>query len=423
MSLSAATESVPPARRVFFPLDDELALLPGRLTPRLSEELVHLATWMPFAQAANHLKRSTRVDLSEPTVRRHTLAAGQAYVAFQTAQAEAILQTCPPSPHAPERVIVSVDGAMVPLRHAEWAEVKTLVVGEQDPVAEVGEMHTLSYFSRLSDATTFGEAAVVETHRRGVAVAREVAGVVDGAEWLQGFLDLHCPGAVRILDFPHAVEHVNLVGQAVFGAGTVEASIWLAQQCQTLKHEGGVALLTALHRLVEAHPEAEGCRVPVAYLEKRERQMHYPAFEAAGWPLGSGVVESANKVVVEARLKGAGMRWERSHVDGMLALRTIVYSDRWEEAWAQIGSELRGHERKARQERREGRRKAGRVSDAECRVRDHVPGEVEVRVAPPALAEHECLPAIPREKGRPAADHPWRRPWSKRQQAQQVPVA
>ena len=27
---------------------------------------------------------------------------------------------------------------------------------------------------------------------------------MDGAEWLQGFIDYHCPQAVLILDFPHA---------------------------------------------------------------------------------------------------------------------------------------------------------------------------------------------------------------------------
>src|SRR3712207_2155970 len=107
---SAAMVSAPPARQGFFPLDDELALLPGRLTPRLLEELVHLATWMPFARAATQLKRSTRVDLSEPTVRRQTQAAGAAYVAFQTAQAETILQQGPPAPCAPERLVLSADG-------------------------------------------------------------------------------------------------------------------------------------------------------------------------------------------------------------------------------------------------------------------------------------------------------------------------
>lgn len=430
--------SVRPVMPGFFPLDDELALLPGRLTPRLLEELVHLAIWMPFARAAQQLKRSTRVDLSEPTVRRQTQAAGAAYVALQTAQAEHILQHGPPEPCAPERLVLSADGAMVPLRCGEWSEVKTLVIGE---ARAEGEVEQLSYFSRLTDAATFGEAAVVETHRRSVAVAKEVAAVVDGAEWLQGFLDLHCPDAVRILDFPHALEHLNKVGQAVFGAGSAEASTWLAAQRHALRHEGPDEVMRTLRSLVPSAGEAAtgqeqsaaateprqkekaAGQEDVEYLSKRVRQMQYPAYEAAGWPLGSGVVESANKVVVEARLKGAGMRWERSNVNAMLALRNIVYSDRWDEAWAQIGSELREQERKGRRQRREARRSAAQVPDAACDERRSTRRETEMLADSAAPAAHDPGPALARDKGRPAANHPWRRPWRKRQQAHQVPAA
>ena len=41
----------------------------------------------------------------------------------------------------------------------------------------------------------------------------------------------------------------------------------------------------------------------LAYLEKRVGQLRYAAFRAQGYPIGSGIVESANKLVVEARLK------------------------------------------------------------------------------------------------------------------------
>ena len=61
--------------------------------------------------------------------------------------------------------------------------------------------------------------------------------------------------------------------------------------------------------------------------------MQYPEFRRNGWPIGSGMVESANKNVVEARLKGTGMHWERSNVNPMLALRTAICNDRWQEMW------------------------------------------------------------------------------------------
>ena len=46
----------------------------------------------------------------------------------------------------------------------------------------------------------------------------------------------------------------------------------------------------------------------LTYLQKREAHMQYPTYQEAGWPIGSGSVESANKLVVEVRLKGADMR-------------------------------------------------------------------------------------------------------------------
>lgn len=61
--------------------------------------------------------------------------------------------------------------------------------------------------------------------------------------------------------------------------------------------------------------------------------MQYPTYQQAGWPIGSGIVESANKLVVEARLKGAGKHWERAHVNLMLVLRNAVCNQRWQEVW------------------------------------------------------------------------------------------
>ncbi len=159
---------VPNASLVFSPLDDELQPLPGRLPPSLEESLVHLGTWMPFARALKELRFFNRVHVTEATVRRDTEAAGAAYVTVQTEEVERIERTAPRPPEGPAVQLLSVDGAMVPLVHQEWAEVKTLVLGVvQPPVMEKGEavVHSadLSYFSRLADAKTFGWLALVET--------------------------------------------------------------------------------------------------------------------------------------------------------------------------------------------------------------------------------------------------------------------
>ncbi len=133
--------SARPARTGFFPLDDELGLLPGMLTPRLQESLVRLSTWIPsFAKAMQELAHFTQVNVSRATAQRITVAAGAAAVAVQTAEVERILVQYPEPPVTPETLLVSADGAMVPLQGGEWAEVKTLAIGEvAPPVLEEGK--------------------------------------------------------------------------------------------------------------------------------------------------------------------------------------------------------------------------------------------------------------------------------------------
>ena len=78
-------------RRGFSPLDAELGLLPGGLTPSLVEDMVRLGSWMPFAEAAKLIGHFRQVVVSEATVRRATEKSGQAYVELQTAQVAALM--------------------------------------------------------------------------------------------------------------------------------------------------------------------------------------------------------------------------------------------------------------------------------------------------------------------------------------------
>ena len=366
---------------------------------------------MEFDPAATLLGALTGAQVTEATARRQTEAAGAILAAWQEQEVARLERECPPAPAGPAQQFFSADGAFVPLLHGEWAEVKTLALGEiGEPVYQekegewVAPTRALSYFSRLTDADTFGRLALVETQRRGTESAGAVAAVTDGAEWVQGLIDRHRPDAVRILDFPHAAQRLTPIAQAVWGAQSEAATRWVAEQTKRLKEHGPAELLTAITALLEAHPEAEGLAEHVGYLQKREAQMQYPAYRAQGLPIGSGPVESANKLVVEARLKGAGMHWERAHVDPMLALRNAVCNDRWAEAWEQIARGLR-EQAGQRQVARRGQRAQAAAAAA------------VVAPAAPAAPAGEEKPAAAGKRGpaagdagrRPAADHPWRR--------------
>ena len=168
---------------------------------------------------------------------------------------------------------------------------------------------------------------------------------MDGADWEQNFVDFHCPQAVRILDFAHAAGHINQIGEYVHGEHTPASQAWLKERLHRLKHEGPDMLLSEFEKLQRKHPNAQIISSNLAYLKKRKSQLQYPLFQAQGWPIGSGIVESGNKLVVEARLKGAGMHWAEAHVNPMLAIRNILCSNRWKEEWPKIEARLRRQKR------------------------------------------------------------------------------
>lgn len=395
-------ESARAVRVVFFPLDEELGLVAGSLSPHLQEQLVHLATWMPFARAVQMLKRFSGAQISEASARRHSYQMGQAQQAVAESVPEAQASVGGGS-KAEEKMLVSPDGAMVPLVGGQWAEVKTVAIGRVEQMGAKEEVHSthLSYFSRMEAAQTFTEHATGEMLRRGVDQAEQVGAVMDGAEWIDGFLEEQCRQALRILDFAHAAEYVSQIGQLAHAAGSVLPSDWLANQLHDLKHHGPAGVLYEVQRLREEYPEEEELARHVTYLEKREARMQYPQYQAAGWPIGSGTVESGNKVVMQARMKGAGMHWEPAHVNPMLALRNSACNDLWDEAVTSARtflSQQRLHSRRLHQQQR-----------YEDRVRSLLTCVLRCTLCSPSPTPTPVRPPKPKGSSRPSSTHPWRK--------------
>ena len=324
-----------PARSVeaaFFPLDEELDLPFSGLTPHAHQGLVLLGSMLPFASAATHLETLLKVQVSKSTARRLTEQAGACLQQWQDQQAHP-LASAEVSGLVPSRLAMATDGVLIAVVPNQWAEVKMTTIGEVRQTKQ-GEPHCekLSYFARLADAETFADLASGEMRRRNVDQAEAVASLHDGAEWIQGFVQGHRADAVRILDFAHAAQYISEIGTLAQSGGVVLSPVWLTEQLHALKQEGPGDVLKQLRRVGLLAPSEEMTE-QLAYLSKREEQMQYPQYQANGWPIGSGIAESGNKLVVQARLKGAGMHWDRQQVNPMLALRTTLCSARWTQDW------------------------------------------------------------------------------------------
>lgn len=408
--------SARPAGPGISPLDEELGLVAGCLSPSGQAGLVRLGARLPFAEAAAELAYFWQIPISASTARRQTEAAGAAYEAVQTAAVAALAHpeaAEAPAPPGPACQFFSADGAMVPLVGGAWAEVKTPAVGtlRPDPAPDTPRHCTdLSYFSRLADAETFTRLAVVETHRRGLTTAGTVVAVTDGSAWLQSCIDYHRPDAIRILDFPHAVEHLTAAAQATFGDGDARAANWVTEQAHTLQHGDPMRVLLALLDLpvgTATQPEAaaQTRRATALYLAARWEAIQYAHFQAAGYPLGDGAIESANKRIPEARLKGSGMRWARANVNPMLALRAVAANDRWAEAWPALRAHARAQRAARRQQRRAARHLAPPPPSGTPTLVVLPPVPPLAPPAAPAPRRSTAIPALP--PARAPRPHPW----------------
>jgi hypothetical protein len=140
-----------------------------------------------------------------------------------------------------------------------------------------------------------------------------------------------------ILDFYHAAEHLGDLGRALYPGEDSSREAWIEQWCHRLKHEGGAVVLEQLRALATEGREAAR-RVHgevMGYFENHVHRMDYPTYQAKGWAIGSGPIESACKTVIGKRMKNGGMRWGADGADQMCHLRALFASgeDQWDAYW------------------------------------------------------------------------------------------
>ncbi len=394
--------SARPVGRVFSPLDERLGLLQTTYSPFLVETIVRLGTRLPFAHVAQEMDLLLGVSISADTVRRLTEHAGALQLAIEQRELERLEQEAPPEPTGSDRQQVSADGAMVSLINGSWTEVRTIAIGTIEEQKTEGEMHPhcldLSYFSRRCAASEFIRQATLPTHERGTRGAGAVAAVMDGAPWLQDLIDRQCPEATRILDFPHAAGYLGQAAQAAFGTGSREAAVWLDVWVPKLKNDTPEEVVAAIRALPTPSDEAATVHQTVlGYLTERLAQMRYATFREQGYPIGSGIVESACKLVVQERMKGSGMHWAPASINPLLALRGRLCSRQWKQSWPAIYREWRVQEAKHREEKRRERQKK--------RAADQAAEQPPARVASPQPARAKTV-----VDGKPTEGHPWKQP-------------
>ena len=164
-------------------------------------------------------------------------------------------------------------------------------------------------------------------------------GLTDGGAGLEKFVTTNFPRDVHlILDFWHASEYLRELAKLLHPDDEEARKQLHVQWSRQLKREGGAAMIARLEQW-PLPPRKPGVREKLSetlnYFKNNAHRMDYPTYEANGWLIGSGAVESACKTVVGQRLKLAGMRWREDGTDAVCHLRALYQSEsrQWQAFW------------------------------------------------------------------------------------------
>jgi hypothetical protein len=234
-----------------------------------------------------------------------------------------------------------------------WREPKLLIIVELD---KQGRMVPDS--KPVLDGTFGGPNELMELlalylHLFGAASAELVSFGSDGAPWIHERLDwvvkrvgLKPNQVSKTLDWCHAVHHISLALEHVVADKDVRRRLFKKLR-KWLKQGNWWDVVMELSQLAKDLPADHAVWTEVSFLDRHGEAGHmdYARFRRRGIPLGSGAIESAIRRVINLRLKGNSINWYEENAEGMLLLRCLVLSKRWDGIFAQISASMASNRR------------------------------------------------------------------------------
>ncbi len=337
------------------PWDERTGLTARRLSPAV-ERLTTLcgAVADSFDKGAELLRETAGIRLSEATVGRTTEAVGQRLaehlkrgrviggkqawtwyldalgqrVGYIAIDATGVRQQGPQGAKAEGRM------AYVGMIFNPLPDPQRVFAGLPKP----GATMSARYISGLYPLAELGPLLRRQGGQVGLDQADTWVALSDGGAGLEEFLRTNFPRVEAvILDFYHATEYLAKLAAALHPTDEAAALAQTKSWSHLLRQEGGHALIAVLEAW--DGPTTKGVAAVrddvLSYFRHQVHRMDYPSYEANGWFIGSGAVESACKTVVGQRLKGSGMRWSERGGHAVCHVRALYRSQasQWDDFW------------------------------------------------------------------------------------------
>jgi len=311
-----------------------------------------------FRLAAESFSDATGCEMSREGMRKVTQKWGQAVDTKREKEAEDIFDIRQYSTKnivnvdpIKEQANISTDGGMVHVRDEGWKEVKMVTISSVRPKKEVEKgahpdgrrykpdepqmmLEKHSYQVGLWDANKMGQHQYLEGLRRALPDCPKASSANDGAKWIKRITSENFPNVTQIVDWFHATEKVWHIGKQTL-ANEQDRADWVAALLDDLWMGHLPAVNSALEKVDSTQAiDPDDIETSIGYFQRQQKRMQYHQYRIAGYPIGSGSVESGINNVVHHRMKRQGRGWCRDNVDPMLAALGELHSDRFEQAWS-----------------------------------------------------------------------------------------
>lgn len=251
---------------------------------------------------------------------------------------------------AEKRCAVSLDGGRIRIRtdkkgkktaksrrrfNADWREPKLLHIGILDDDGKIGKS-----FSPWIDGTMKGPDAVFMLlgyylAAIGITMAKQVLFIADGAPWIWHRIPVLIeklginPAKVRqLVDWYHAVEHLNAVAALRKGWNAKRQRQWVSRQTRYLWTGQNELVVKAVQDITRGR-NSKAISRERSYFENNLPRMQYQRARNSKLPIGSGPMESAIRRIINLRMKGNGIFWLEDNAEAMIMLRSFYKAERW----------------------------------------------------------------------------------------------
>ena len=318
-----------------------------RMSPGWKDTLAFTITATTSYQSAALLLNKLGHDADDSSL--HALAQSLGERAEQAVQGrlKRLPQEQEPQRAESQLAVLMLDGWQVRQRGGGWAKRKSAQPRVEWHELKTGVFYLQEHSARKKDRGVLSQKAVVswqgepmelgrrlhqEACERGLGRARAKLIVADGAPWIWNVAQDRWRGALEVLDFYHASQHLWDLGEAMHGERG-SARGWVEKKLHQLRHGQHAAALRDIAALPRGRgPAAQVIRREQNYFAQHARRMNYRAVAARGWPIGSGAVESAC-LARQGRFKRCGQFWTRHGLANLCALIEARQNGHWDKLW------------------------------------------------------------------------------------------